>query len=185
MNQELQTLLQQIKDCYNNEFTNAERFACTGNLLGEISVLDFFESYHPDVSTEIIELSDDAKEAYCWLLTELCEDAEIIMDNIDTDDPDYIAACDVAKEVFGMIPKKFNDFDFSIDNDTYVLNIHDCANNDNFIVVDYGYVNSDEDARQFLFKSKPELAAVLKRFFRFDADTIKEALDQIKESEAA
>lgn len=77
----------------------------------------------------------------------------------------------------------FGDFDFESHNDTWVLNIHDCADNDNIIVVDYCHNNDEEELypNQMIFSTKEMFKEVLEKFFSFNEKEIQEILDEIKE----
>lgn len=75
----------------------------------------------------------------------------------------------------------YNDFNLSMDNSHWILNIHDCADDDSVIIVDFNAKHSDSDANQMILKSKFMLEALLAGFFGFNAEDTEEALKQIEE----
>lgn len=87
-------------------------------------------------------------------------------------------------------PHKFNDFDFSVQNEVYSLNVHDSADNDGIIVIDYSLnkfyeEGNDEEVEfhQMFFSSKEMFKSVLLIFFGFDEEETNDILSDIKEDE--
>lgn len=87
-------------------------------------------------------------------------------------------------------PHTFNDFDFTMENEVYSLNVHDSADNDNIIVIDYSLnkfykEGNDEEVEfhQMLLSSKEMFKEVLTTFFKFDEEDVKDALNDIGEDE--
>lgn len=77
-----------------------------------------------------------------------------------------------------MTKEKFNFmFDFSIENEYYVCNIHDCDSQDT-IVLDVMKRDSDKDATQYLLHSTKELKDMLIKL-KFNDQEIQEAIDEI------
>lgn len=72
-------------------------------------------------------------------------------------------------------------FDFSIKNEYYVCNIHDCNSKDT-IVIDVMKNNSDEDAVQYLVHSRNELKDKLTEF-KFSDEEIQDAIEYINYEE--
>ena len=82
---------------------------------------------------------------------------------------------------------KFNDFDFSVSNEIYDLNIHDDAENDHVIVVDFSLKKDFEEDKneylnihQMIFSTKDMFESILKIFFGFEDRIVKEILNEIE-----
>ena len=76
----------------------------------------------------------------------------------------------------------FGDFDFTLQNEVWVLNIHDNAENDGVIVIDFCY-NDDEDEtiQQMFLGTKEMLESILTIFFGFKDEDVKWELNEIEE----
>lgn len=78
--------------------------------------------------------------------------------------------------------KTFDEFDFSLENEVYAVNIHDSASDEHVIIVDFCYADDDDpEVNQMILTSKELLEAVMLIFFGFCDAEVKDVLDEIKE----
>ncbi len=74
---------------------------------------------------------------------------------------------------------KYENIDFTVTTKEYVLNVHNCADDENVLIIDYMYNNEHEENINQMILSEKEFLKILIKYFKINKKDLKNILKNL------